>query len=213
MLFRSHQGALNGKGKTLAVLGCGLGYIYPPDNKKMAAEIVQKGGALISEFPFDMLPRPAYFPQRNRIISGLSRAVVVVEAREKSGALITADLALEQGREVYAVPGNAASKKSLGSNVLLKQGARLLTSSEDLLIDLGLQKPAASGKKARKRADLAPEEKQLLSLLEKAESLHLDELVEQSELPAQTAMRHLTALSLKGAVRELPGKYFAEKIS
>jgi DNA processing protein len=206
----SHEGALKGKGRTLAVLGCGLGWMYPPENRKLAERIVKEGGALIAEFPFGTKPRPAYFPQRNRIISGMSRALVVVEARQKSGALITADLALEQGREVYAVPGNAASKKTLGSNILLKQGARLVTSSDDLLVDLGFEKRPTKKKKSVPKAALDAEEKRLLGLLQKAESLHLDDLVQLSELPPQAAMRSLTTLSLKGVVREMPGKYFME---
>ena len=133
----AHRGALEAKGRTVAVLGCGLSRMYPPENKKLSEEIA-KHGAVVSEFPMKEGPKLHHFPMRNRIISGLSRALVVVEAREKSGALITVGCALEQGREVYALPGNAGSKKTLGSNGLLKQGAALVTDASDILLDFGL---------------------------------------------------------------------------
>ena len=131
----AHEGALSEDGATIAVLGGGLSRIYPPQNRKMADRIAKKG-AILSEYPMEMSPKPEYFPMRNRIISGLSRAVLVVEAGEKSGALITADSALEQGRDVFAVPGNADSERSYGTNTLLKQGAKLVTSALDILEEL-----------------------------------------------------------------------------
>ena len=205
----AHRGALKAKGLTLAVLGGGLARIYPAENKKMAAQIAQTG-ALISEYPMDMESLRAHFPVRNRIISGLSRAVLVAEAREKSGALITADLALEQGREVYALPGQADSAKSFGSNWLLKQGAHFVTSAEDILQDFHI---TPSGKRtARNRSiSVTEEESQLLSCLEGEAPMHMDEIVAKSRMEAVKTMVILSGLALKGVVRELPGKYFTGK--
>lgn len=205
----AHQGALNAKGLTIAVLGSGLSKIYPAENKKMAHQIAQTG-ALISEYPMDMAPLKENFPMRNRIISGLSRAVLVAEAREKSGALITADLALEQGREVYALPGQADSAKSCGSNWLLKQGAHFVTGAEDILQDFCMtsrvKKPARS-----KNIPVNEEESQILKFLEGEAPLHMDEIVAKSQLPAVKTMVLLSGLALKGVVQELPGKYFTGK--
>lgn len=132
----AHIGCLKAKGKTIAVLGSGLDIIYPSENKKLAENIVKQGGAIISEFPLGMKPLPMNFPKRNRIISGLSKAVVVVEATKKSGTSITVDFALEQGRDVYAMPGNVNQVTSDGTNELIKQGAKPLTSIQDILQDL-----------------------------------------------------------------------------
>jgi DNA processing protein len=128
----AHWGAIEGGGTTIAVLGSGLNVVYPPENLRLFREITSKG-LVISEFPVDTQPEPAHFPMRNRVIAGLSRGVIVVEAGEKSGALITADFALEQGREVFAVPGAITSRTSTGTNNLIKQGAKLVTSMQDIL--------------------------------------------------------------------------------
>ncbi len=207
----AHRGALEAKGLTVAVMGCGLSHTYPPENKKLAEEIVEKG-ALVSEFPMKAGPELYHFPMRNRIISGLSRAVAVVEAREKSGALITADFALEQGRDVYVFPGNAGSKKTLGSNDFLKQGAIPVTDASEILRDHGLA-PASKERASARKVALSKEEDSLLCLLREAESLHVDEIVEKSRLSPQKTMTLLTTLAVKGAVKELPGKYFAERAS
>jgi len=135
----AHKGALKAKGRTIAVLGSGLGNIYPAENKLLAEEIA-KNGVLVSEFPMQMPPDKNNFPRRNRLISGLSRAVLVVEAANKSGALITADFALEQGRDVFAVPGTADRLLSMGTNSLIKQGAKLVDSAEDILEELKIDK-------------------------------------------------------------------------
>ncbi len=132
----SHIGTLQAKGKTIAVLGSGLDVIYPPENAKLAEKIVESGGCLVSEYIVGTKPLGEHFPARNRIISGLASGVVVVEASEKSGSLITVDFALEQGKNVYAVPGNINSPNSLGTNSLIKQGAKIVTSIEDILEDL-----------------------------------------------------------------------------
>lgn len=132
----SHIGTLQARGKTIAVLGSGLDVIYPPENEKLAEKIVESGGCLVSEYIVGTKPLGEHFPARNRIISGLASGVVVVEASEKSGSLITVDFALEQGKNVYAVPGNINSPNSLGTNSLIKQGAKIVTSIEDILEDL-----------------------------------------------------------------------------
>lgn len=132
----SHIGTLQAKGKTIAVLGSGLDVIYPPENAKLAEKIVESGGCLVSEYIVGTKPLGEHFPARNRIISGLASGVVVVEASEKSGSLITVDFALEQGKNVYAVPGNINSPNSLGTNSLIKQGAKIVTNVEDILEDL-----------------------------------------------------------------------------
>lgn len=129
----AHQGALFAKGKTIAVLGNGLDTIYPKENEHLALEILQKGGAIISEYPLGTKPEKQNFPERNRIVSGMSKGIIVVEAKEKSGTLITVDFALEQGRDVFVVPGNINSEASIGTNDLIKQGAKLITSYKDLL--------------------------------------------------------------------------------
>ena len=132
----SHIGCLKGKAKTIAVVGTGLDRVYPEENKKLFNEIIDSGGTIISEYVIGTKPLAQNFPRRNRIISGLSEGVVVVEAKEKSGTLITADFALEQGRELYVVPGNINSIYSYGTNELIKQGAKIITKAEDIIEDL-----------------------------------------------------------------------------
>lgn len=131
----AHKGSLNGEGKTIAVVGCGLDRVYPEENKELFNKIINNNGAIISEYVIGTKPLAKNFPKRNRIISGLSNGVIVVEAREKSGTLITADFALEQGKEVYAVPGNITNCNSYGTNELIKQGAKSVTSIQDILED------------------------------------------------------------------------------
>lgn len=134
----AHLGTLqqNNKGKTIAVLGNGLDEIYPKQNKELAKQIIQSGGCIITEFPFGTKPEKLNFPKRNRIISGLSKGVVIVEASEKSGSLITVDFALEQGREVFAIPGDILNKTSVGTNNLIKNGAKLVTNYEEILEEI-----------------------------------------------------------------------------
>ncbi len=131
----AHIGAVNGNGKTIAVVGTGLDIVYPYQNKILEENIVKKGGAIVSEYPLGTKPIKTNFPERNRIISGLSKGVIVVEAKEKSGTLITVDFALEQGRNVYVVPGNINSKNSVGTNELIKEGAKPITKLADILED------------------------------------------------------------------------------
>lgn len=126
----------NNLGKTIAVLGSGIDIIYPKENRNLAIEIIKKGGCIISEYPIGNKVQPKNFPERNRIISGLSNGVIVIEASEKSGALITADFALEQGKEVFAVPGNIFNENSIGTNLLIKQGANVVTDVKDILEEI-----------------------------------------------------------------------------
>ncbi len=201
----AHEGCLEGGGVTVAVLGGGISKLYPPENKKLAERIVEKG-AVISEYPMDMFPMPEHFPVRNRIISGLSRGVVVVEAKKKSGALITVDAALEQGREVFAVPGPADSLRSQGTNHLLRQGAKLATGVEDILEELKI-KPAKKHEAQTRAKSLGEDETTLLSLLD-GQSLHVDTLIEKSGIPTSRAIAALSLLEIKKWVKQLPGKNF-----
>lgn len=132
----AHKGSLKGRGETIAVVGCGLDVIYPQENKNLFNEILQKGGLIISEYVIGTKPLAKNFPRRNRIISGLSNGVIVVEAREKSGTLITVDFALEQGKNIYAIPGNIDNPNAYGTNELIKQGAKVVTNVGDILEDL-----------------------------------------------------------------------------
>ncbi|MGQ9687447.1 MAG: DNA-processing protein DprA [Desulfobaccales bacterium] len=209
----AHHGALEGGGRTLAVLGCGLDVVYPPENRELYGRIPAQG-ALISEYPLGIPPEARNFPPRNRIISGLALGVLVVEAGLKSGAHITAQCALEQGREVLAVPGPISSPTSLGPHRLIQQGAKLVQDVEDILAELPLEgAPARPSPGAPRPASGEPRlplfrvDDPLLPLLG-SEPLQLDELVQASRLPAAEVMSRLTLLELQGLVRELPGKCY-----
>lgn len=205
----AHKGAIKAHGKTIAVLGNGLSTIYPPENKKFAGEIIDKGGSLVSEFPMDASPIPQNFPRRNRVISGLSLAVVVVEAAKNSGALITADFALEQGRDVFAVPGSVDSATSFGTNELIKQGAKLAQTAEDVLqeLDLKLNDSKAGAKKHKITPNLSEEEMSVYKNLSQ-EPRYVDDIIQDTKLSVGKAMELLLALQLKKLVKELPGKNF-----
>jgi DNA processing protein len=210
----AHQGALEVGGRTLAVLGCGVDVVYPPENRELARQIPEHG-ALISEFPLAAPPEARNFPIRNRIISGLSLAVVVVEAGDRSGAGITAELAMEQGRDVMAVPGPVDSPVSLGPHRLIQQGAKLVSRVEDILEELprSLAPAATPPSKLAKEETPAlfpgrlPPADPLLPFLD-SQPLQLDELVQLCGLPAAEVLSRLTMLELQGLVRELPGKCY-----
>jgi len=204
----AHRGALAAGGSTVAVLGCGVDVVYPRENGKIMGAIIQSG-AVVSEFPPGSQPEAWHFPVRNRVISGLSRVVVVVEAAEKSGALITAHVALEQGRDVMAVPGNITSKTSKGPNALIQQGAAPVLNAADILQELGMGTLfPPSGEKEDGSLKLTAEEKLLHELLD-FEPVPLEVLVQKSGLTAGQAMSALTFLEMKGMVRQMPGRLYA----
>lgn len=197
---QAHQGALDGGGRTLAVLGCGIDRIYPADNQKLAHRILGSG-ALVSEFRIGTPPEGRNFPRRNRVISGMGLGVLIVEAPEKSGAMITASVALEQGKDVFAVPGNIFSPSSAGSNRLIQDGAKLVTKVEDILDEFELVHEQTRTRRSTERlAPSNPIESHLLELLT-ADPLHVDELVRMSGLNVSEVTSTLTILELKGLAR------------
>jgi len=203
----AHIGALATEGKTVAVLGSGMGTIYPAENKSLFYRIAESG-AVISEFPFLTPPEAHNFPVRNRIISGLSLGTVIVEATHRSGSLITARLAAEQGREVFAVPGSITSFKSMGTHRLIKQGAKLVEHVEDILEELNLDQPIPSiDTKEKPAIPLTPEEKKILNELSPY-PIHIDKLVRNLSLSAAQVSSLLLQLELKGLVTQSPGKLF-----
>jgi len=205
----AHEAALETGLPTEAVFGCGVDRIYPPTNTALANRILASGGALISEFPLGIGPDRHHFPQRNRIIAGLSLGVLVVEAGDKSGALITAMLGLEYGREVMAVPGAITNPKTSGCHALIKSGAALIEKSEDILHALNVSHGAASEKDTPQvRLDLSPPESSIVGILDATEALHIDVIAEKAGIPVGEALGRLLLLELKGAIKQLPGKYF-----
>lgn len=206
----AHKSALRAGGETIAVLGCGLSHAYPPENRYLQDKIADEG-AVVSEFPVTRRPDRNNFPARNRIISGLSYGTLVVEAGEKSGSLITAQFALEQGREVFALPGNITSVKSRETNRLIKTGAILVEGPESIVEELpaavqDFLKPLQS-KKASENADLTPQEQRIVAVLTKEEK-HIDLIIENSRLSPAEVSATLIQLELKGLVRQLAGKLF-----
>jgi DNA processing protein len=204
----AHAGALEGGGTTIAVLGCGVDVIYPREHRALAAAVV-RSGALISEFPPTTPPLPHHFPRRNRLISGLARGVVVVEGSEDSGALITVDCALDQGREVFAVPGSIFSAKSRAPHRLLREGARLTESAQDVLDELGLGPSCAPTEPGPTLAAGAADERgfeaAVLAALDSG-PLGLDDVVDVCGLPASRVAATVTELELRGLVQVLPGQ-------
>jgi DNA processing protein len=231
----AHKGALDAGGATVAVWGTGIDVVYPKENKKLAEQIVAQGGALVSEFPLGTFPAPQNFPIRNRTLSGMSVGVLVVEAAEYSGTRITARCALEQGRDVYAVPGNATNKNSWGPNTLIKQGAKLTATWEDIWEDLASQvrvqledemqaklggspgpdesfgtRSASLFADAAVSAPLSDHERLVIQELRQDESLQLDELIERLEpkLVSGEIFTALFELELAGRVKQMPGKNY-----
>jgi len=219
----AHRGALAGKGKTIAVFGTGVDVIYPKENQRLADQILTTGGALISEFPLSTFAAPQNFPIRNRIISGISIGVLVIEAGEYSGTRITSRCALEQNRELFAVPGNVTNRNSWGPNTLIKQGAKLTATWEDVWeelpedIRLTLAQPVSESEPPTTASLFqseqgSPHEKRILRLLKKDEVTHIDTLVErlEPELSSSEIFAALFELELNGKIRQLPGKNFVK---
>lgn len=211
----AHEGALDARAKTWAVLGGGVLEVYPNENLKLARRIIECGGALLSERSLRAPAQPAYFPMRNRIISALSAATVVVEAGAKSGALNTVDSALEQGREVYAVPGNIDSPVSEGANRLIRQGARPVVSAAELVRDLGLGTRLLSESLTvgARAVDPGADPDLRRVYLAAKDGAQLDRIVQLTGLTAPKVAAALSLLTLRGLLRELPGKRFEEKIA
>jgi DNA processing protein len=211
----AHRGALEVEGRTIAVLGSGLLRPYPQENAGLFERIAERG-AVLSEFGLDEGPLAPNFPRRNRVISGLSAAVVVVEAAARSGALITASTALEQGREVLAVPGPVSSSKSVGCNRLIQQGAKLLQNVEDILEELpplytaalAAGEGGAPGGPGPNLDGLTVDEAAALQLLDAAEAIHLDDLAERAPFGIARLQAALFGLEIRGAVEQTAGRYY-----
>jgi DNA processing protein len=205
---QAHKGALAAKGRTIAVLGCGIDTAYPPENRGLMEEIA-RSGAVVTENPFGTKPESGFFPARNRIISGLAAGTVIIEAAEDSGSLITADYTLKQGRKLFALPGNISSPLSRGTNSLIKKGALLVETAGDVLKELSIYKgnnaPAAI---PRLLPSLTPGEASVFKAVTD-EPKHIDVIMAESSSAPGKLSGILITLELKGLVKQLPGKYFA----
>lgn len=205
----AHLGALAAKGTTWAALGCGLDQMYPPENDALAAKIVESGGCLISELPLGTSPDKRTFPMRNRIVSGLSFGVLVIEAGRQSGALITARQALDQGRQVFAVPGRIDNPLAQGCHQLIKDGAKLVEGVEDILAELEFliprERPTPEARPLP--ANLTGDEEKVYAAIERDET-PIDTITQRTGLPSGTVSSTLLRLEMKKLVRQLPGKVF-----
>jgi DNA processing protein len=208
----ARHGALAAKGRTIAVIGSGLLHLYPPENRGLADKIRNGNGAVVSEFSMEIEPDRQTFPMRNRIISGWSHGILVIEAGLNSGALITASQAIEQGRSVYAVPGHINAPSAMGSNRLIQQGAKLVMNASDILDDLQVllpeTKPAPEAA-VRPLPALTDDEKRVFEAIEASET-PIDQIAEKCDLPSATVSSTLLRLELKHLVKQLPGKYFVK---
>lgn len=204
---QAHLGALQGRGKTIAVLGSAIDNdsVYPSINLKLVDKIINLGGAVISEYAPKTKSEIWFFPERNRIIAGLSRGVLVVEAPEKSGALITARLALEQNREVFAVPGSIFSKNSFGTNNLIKGGAKMVTSVDDILEEFNLTDLKPQAMKTLEN-NLSKEEALILKTIE-TEPLHVDKICEIAKMPMNQTLSTISTLEIQGIIKNIGGKF------
>ncbi len=222
----AHRGAIAGKGKTIGVIGTGIDTVYPKENSRLVREILDSDGCIVSQFPLGTPPLAENFPYRNRIISGLSLGVLIVEASERSGSLITARLAMEQNREVMAVPGNITSGNSYGTNYLIKSGAKLVQQWQDVVAELPseiaatilppkIEKQKAEGGSHQPElipADMNGNEQKIWSILNADEPVHIGILLEQSGLSFGELNTALVALDIRDLIRVLPGKHYARRI-
>lgn len=199
----AHRGALDGGGRTIAVLGSGVDVCYPKSNSNLMREIMENG-AIVSEYPLGTQPTPGNFPRRNRIISGLSKGVLVVEAGLNSGSLITIDYALDQGKDVFAIPGNINCSVSKGTNKLIKEGAKPVTSVEDILEEYNIQKQSYDIKSIYN--DLSDSEKAAIEIIEKKQPIHIDMISSILHLDPGTINSLITILEIKDLIEQLPGK-------
>ena len=214
----AHQGATAVDGRAIGVLGTGIDVCYPKENKKLYEKVLERG-AIISEFPTGSHPAPENFPVRNRIIAGMPLGVIIVEGKQYSGSLITARLAMEFGREVFGVPGNVTQEVSFAPNLLIKQGAKLVTNAEDVIEELPTPVRAALVKAEAVEAaqrnlllvdGLTPVQRRLYEMLSAEESRHIDDLVDTSGLNSSEVLATLFDLEMKGIIRQLPGKQFSK---
>lgn len=205
----AHRGALDGKGRTIAVLGSGLSRLYPEENKKLAEEIVAAGGAIVSELPPNTEPLAYHFPMRNRIVSGLAQALLLVEAREKSGTLITVGHALDQGRDVFALPGEVDAPGSLVPHRVIRTGGRLCTCAGDILEDMGwAEHPVPQPEQVQMALPMLPPDQQAICLALQDEDKGFDELLAVTGLDTASINTALTMLELEGLLEPLPGRRF-----
>ncbi len=208
----AHLGALRGGGRTLACLGCGVDIAYPPENRELAAQIAESG-AVLSEYPMNAAPDAWHFPSRNRIVSGLSLGVVILEAPSGSGALITTECAVQQNREVFAVPGNVDNFRNAGAHALIKDGAKLVETVQDILCELppetarGPLQPSLELDAPRALPELSPDETVVFGLLHE-EPQPMDDLLLELELPTSRVSAALLTLEIKGLARRLPGNAY-----
>jgi DNA processing protein len=201
----AHRGALKEKGKTVAVLGCGIDICYPPENRQLFNTTGEEG-LILTEYVPGEEPLPYHFPERNRIIAGLSKGVLVIEASQKSGSLITARLGLEYGREVMAVPGSVFREEFKGANALIKQGAKLVENINDILTT---SFPGYEPEQ-KEHVNITPEEEMVFSHIG-SEKVHIDEIIEKSGMKAKQVMAMLTRLEMKEIIREVPGGFYIRK--
>jgi DNA processing protein len=214
----AHEGAVAAKGRTVAVLGSGLAKLYPPENRALAEKIVSGHGAVVSEFPLDLPPDKQTFPMRNRIVSGWSSGILVVEAPAWSGAIITANMAGEQGRSVFAVPGPIDRPTSAGCNKLIQQGARLVMDAQDILEELNSLLPPGMGSSAEgamprsaPAPDLSGEELTVYEAIGDRET-HIEEVLSVTGLPTPSVSANLLRLEMKGLVKQLPGRHYVKLV-
>jgi DNA processing protein len=206
----AHKGALSSGGRTVAFLGCGIDVNYPSENKNLF-DAIAENGAVVSEFPFGSNPEPWRFPPRNRLISGLSLGVLICQSPIRSGALITADYALQQGKDVYCIPGNIDDERNSGCHQLIKDGARLVENAQDILEELGIERKEDESQLSLPVESLSEQEQTIVSLLS-LEPVQVDDIIERSGVSAPMVSGTLTVLEMKGIVKRVPGNAYVRSL-